>query len=122
MKSLFEQNGGTYTKVGDYYIPNLTVPECKPIDKYGMLCGTYLKNYCKAFYNTLFVSGILNDYLCDIDRQANELKDNLLPKYKDMYGVSEQLKSENQMKWVQLMNTIAHQIDEIILDKLIYTP
>ncbi len=120
MKSLFEQNGGTYTKVGDYYIPNLTVPECKPIGKYGILCRTYLKNHHKAFYNTLFISGKLNDYLVDIDRQANELKDNLLPKYKEKYGITEQLKSESQMEWVRRMNTIAHQIDEIILTDIVY--
>jgi hypothetical protein len=120
MKSLFEQNGGTYTKVGDYYIPNLTVPECKPIGKYGILCRTYLKNHHKAFYNTLFISGKLNEYLCDIDRQANKLKDNLLPKYKEKYGITEQLKSESQMEWVRRMNTIAHQIDEIILTDIVY--
>ena len=120
MKSLFEQNGGTYTKVGDYYIPNLTVPKCKPISKYGMLCRTYLKNHRRAFYNSLFISGKLNDYLCNIDTQANKLKETLLPKYKERYGVTEQLKSENQMRWVQLMNTIAHQIDEIILTDIVY--
>ena len=120
MKSLFEQNGGTYTKVGDYYIPNLTIPKCKPIGKYGMLCRTYLKNYRRAFYNSLFISGKLNDYLCDIDTQAYELKETLFPKYKERYGITEQLKSENQMKWVQLMNTIAHQIDEIILTDIVY--
>ena len=120
MKSLFEQNGGTYTKVGDYYIPNLTIPKCKPIGKYGMLCRAYLKNHRRAFYNTLFISGKLNDYLCNIDAQANELKETLLPKYKEQYDITEQLKSENQMKWVQLMNTIAHQIDEIILTDIVY--
>lgn len=120
MKSLFEQNGGTYTKIGDYYIPNLTAPECKPIGKYGLLCRTYLKNHREAFYNTLFVRGKLNDYLCNINRQANELKENLLSKYKELYGVTEQLKEENQMKWVQMMNIIAHQIDEIILMDLVY--
>lgn len=97
MKSIFEQNGGIYTKVGDYYIPNLTVPECKPIGKYGMLCRTYLKNHRQAFYNTLFMSGKLNDYLYNIDSQANELKDNLLPKYKKLYGVTEHLKKK--IKW-----------------------
>ncbi|NDO20360.1 TnpV protein [Lachnospiraceae bacterium MD329] len=120
MKSLFEQNGGTYTKVGDYYIPNLTVLKCKPVGKYGMMCSTYLKNHLRVFYNTLFISGKLNDYLVDIDRQANELKDNLLPKYKERYGITEQLKSENQIEWVQRMNTISHQIDEVILNELIY--
>ena len=120
MKSLFEQNGGTYIKVGDYYIPNLTVPKCKPIGKYGMRCRTYLKSNRKAFYNTLFISGKLNDYLCTIDTQANELKETLLPKYIKRYGVTEKLKSENQMEWVQRMNTIVHQIYEIILTDIVY--
>ncbi len=118
--NLFEQNGGTYTKVGDYYIPNLTVPECKPIGKYGMICRTYLKNHRKVFYNTLFMSGKLNDYLCDIDRQANELKDNLISKYKAIYGITEHLKADNQMEWVQRMNTIQNQIDEIIFNEIIF--
>ncbi len=120
MKTLFEQNGGTYTKVGDYYIPNLTIPECKPIGKYGMMCRTYLKNHRKAFYNTLFISGKLNEYLCNVDAQASKLKETLLPKYKERYGVTEKLKSENQIEWVQRMNTISHQIDEVILNELIY--
>ena len=120
MKSLFEQNGGTYTKIGDYYIPNLTVPKCKPIGKYGMICRTYLKNHRRTFYNTLFIIGKLNDYIFDIDAQANKLKETLLPKYKEKYGVTEKLKSENQMEWVQRMNTIAHQIDEIILTDIVY--
>lgn len=120
MKTLFEQNGGTYINVGDYYIPNLTVPEWKPVGKYGMLCRTYLKNHHRTFYNTLFMSGKLNDYLCDIDAQADKLREILLPKYKSAYGITEQLKSENQMKWVQLMNTISHQIDEFILNKVVY--
>ncbi len=120
MKSLFEQNGGTYTKVGDYYIPNLTVPECKSIGKYGMLCRTYLKNHRRAFYDILFMSDKLNDYLCEIGTQAKKLKETLLPKYKERYGVTEQLKAKNHIKWVQLMNTIEYQIDEVILTDIVY--
>ena len=120
MKTLFEQNGGTYTKVGDYYIPNLTAPESKPIGKYGMICSGYLKNHRPLFYQRLFMSGKLFDYLADIDRQANELKDKLLPKYKEEYSVTEQLKADNQMEWVRLMNTIAHQIDEVIIQDMFF--
>lgn len=119
MKTLFEQNGGTYTKVGDYYIPNLAVPESKPIGKYGMICSGYLKNHKPLLYKRLFISGTLFDYLADIDLQTNELKDKLLPEYKAAYGVTEQLKADNQMEWVRLMNTIAHQIDEVILSDII---
>ena len=120
MKTLFEQNGGTYTKVGDYYVPNLTVPENKPIGKYGMICRGYLKKHRPLLYKRLFISGQLFDYLADIDLQANELMDKLLPKYKAAYGATEQLKADNQMEWVRLMNTIVHQIDEVIIQDMFF--
>lgn len=63
MKTLFEQNGGTYTKGGDYYIPNLAVPENEPIGKYGMICRGYLKRHRPLFYKRLFISGNLFDTL-----------------------------------------------------------
>ena len=119
MKTLFEQIGGTYVQDRDYLIPNLPIPDSKPIGKYGMLCKSYLKNHRPLLYNSLFTSGKLFDYLADIDRQADELKDNLLPKYMAKYEVTEQLKSDNQMEWVQLMNMIAHQIDEAILKDIV---
>ena len=119
MKTLFEQNGGPYTNVRDYCIPNLTAPESKLIGKYGMICRGYLKNHRPLLYKRVFISGQLFDYLADIDLQANKLKDKLLPKYKAAYGATEQLKADNQMEWVRLMNTIAHQIDEIILSDII---
>ena len=110
----------TYTKVGDYYIPNLTITENKPIGKYGMLCRSYLKQRRRPFYDTLLMMVRLNDYLADIDMQACELKETLLPQYKAQNGVTEQLKADNQMEWVRLMNTIAHQIDEVILSKIVF--
>ena len=121
MKTLFEQIGGTYVQDGDYLIPNLSIPDSKPIGKYGMLCKSYLKNHRPLLYNHLFTSGKLFDYLADVDRQAAELKDNLLPKYMTKYKVTEQLKANNQMEWVQLMNIIAHQINEIILHDIVYS-
>lgn len=120
MKTLFEQIGGTYVQDGDYLIPNLSVLDSKPIGKYGMLCKSYLKNHRPLLYNHLFTSGKLFDYLADVDRQADELKDNLLPKYMTKYKVTEQLKANNQMEWVRLMNIIAHQIDGIILHDIVY--
>ena len=121
MKTLFEQIGGMYVRDGDYLIPNLSIPDSKPIGKYGMLCKSYLKNHRPLLYNHLFTSGKLFDYLADVDRQAAELKDNLLPKYMTKYKVTEQLKANNQMEWVQLMNIIAHQINEIILHDIVYS-
>ena len=110
----------TYTLTDSgYYIPNLTIPENKPIGKYGMLCRSYLKQHRRPFYDTLFMKGKLNDYLADIDEQACELKETLLTQYKAQNGVTEQLKADNQMEWVRLMNTIAHQIDEVVLSEII---
>ena len=119
--NLFEQNGGAYTKVGDYYIPNLTVPECKPIGKYGMICKNYLKNHRQAFYSLLQATGKLNDYLSDIDTQAKALAETLLPQYKSAFGITEQLKADNQMEWVRHINSIQNKIDEIILNEIIFT-
>ena len=111
----------TYTLTDSgYYIPNLTIPESKPIGKYGMLCRSYLKQHRRPFYDTLLMTGRLNDYLADIDMQACELKETLLQQYKAQNGVTEQLKADNQMEWVQLMNTIEHQIDEVILSEIVY--
>ena len=121
MKTLFEQFGGTYVQDGDYLIPNLSIPDSKPIGKYGMLCKSYLKNHRPLLCNHLFTSGKLFDYLADVNRQADELKDNLLPKYMAKYEVTEQLKACKPMEWVQLMNMIAHQIGEIILHDIVYS-
>ena len=111
----------TYTLTDSgYYIPNLTIPENKPIGKYGMLCRSYLKQHRRPFYDTLFMKGKLNDYLADIDEQACELKETLLTQYKAQNGVTGQLKADNQMEWVRLMNTFEHQIDEVILSKIVF--
>ena len=111
----------TYTLTDSgYYIPNLTIPESKPIGKYDMLCRSYLKQCRRPFYDTLLMTGKLNDYLADIGTQACELKETLLRQYKEQNGVTEQLKADNQMEWVQLMNTIEHQIDEVILSEIVY--
>ena len=110
----------TYTLRGDYLIPDLTVPKAEPVGMYGRVCAEYLRKNRHTFYSTLLMTGKLSDYLTDIDRQAEELKNTLLPKYKKQYGITEQLKAVNQMEWVRLMNTIAHIIDEIIYTDVIY--
>jgi hypothetical protein len=111
----------TYTKTkSGYYIPNITVPECKPIGKYGMMCRSHIKNYRSVFYSMLMMTGKLNDYLHDVDQHAEELKAMLLPKYKAQYGITEQLKADNQMEWVRRMNTVTAQIEEVILNDIVY--
>lgn len=121
-KSLFEQMGGTYTQVGDYLLPNLTLPEeeQKSIGIWGQRCARYLKQHRKSLYYSLLTSGKLNSYLTDIDKQAEEMYFRLVKQIAEREGVTEQLKAENQLKWVQMMNNIRHKTREIVDTNLIY--
>ena len=97
------------------------IPTEKPIGKYGIMYRNHLKAHRIGLYTALFVNGTLYDHMRDIDDQANKLIDVLLPKYKAMYEVTEQLKAEDQLEWVRRMNTIMHQIDEITLNDIVYS-
>lgn len=122
MKSLFEQNGGTYRQEGDYLIPNLELPEQKEynIGKYGRLHRNYIKENYPGYYTTLLMSGELFDYLEKIDCKARNELDRLIPLFAEQQGVTEQLKAENQLKWVGLMNNIKAQAEEIIYAEIVY--
>lgn len=121
-KSLFEQMGGTYRRVGDYYIPNLSLPdgEDKSIGIWGQRHRRYLKQNHRVRYMNLLTSGKLNTYLADIDEQAVEMFSRLVKQMAEKRGITEQLKAENQMRWVQEMNNIRNQANEIINHQLIY--
>ena len=120
-KSLFEQMGGTYTRVGDYLLPNLTLfkEEQKPIGIWGQRHARHLKQYHKVLYMNLLTSGKLNGYLDDIDEQAKDMFSYLVKNMAEEQGVTEQLKTENQMEWVRLMNNIRACAKEITLQDLI---
>lgn len=122
MKSLFEQNGGTYTKVGDYYIPNIAVPDTKQynIGKYGRLHKKFLKENYPAYYSTLLMTGKLLEHLEKIDLRAKNELDRLIPLFAEQQGVTEELKAENQLKWVGLMNNIKARVEEIIYAEIVY--
>ena len=106
-----------YVKVGDYYLPNLTLPEEKrEIGRWGMLRKAYMKEYKAGRYNYLLLTGKLDSYLADLNEQAWELADRLEAQMKD----AEELKAENPMEWVRHCNNICNRVDEIILNELIY--
>ena len=121
-KTFFEEMGGTYTQVGDYLLPNLELPEeeQQPIGVWGQRHRRYLKEHCRATYATLFTNGKLNSYLADIDLQASERLERLTEQMKQAEGITEQLKAENAMEWVQKMNNIRHRAEEIICREIIY--
>ena len=120
-KSLFEQMGGTYTQVGDYLLPDLTLPpeEERPIGVWGQRHARYLKQHHKILFYSLLTSGKLNAYLAEIDRQAEDMFSRLVKQTAECVGVTEQLKAENQMEWVRRMNNIRNRSAEIINHELI---
>jgi hypothetical protein len=121
-KTIFEEMGGTYTQVGDYFLPDLKLPgeEQKPIGVWGQRHRRYLKEHKRAVYTTLLTSGKLNSYLVDIDQQAQDMFLRLVEQMAEREGVMEKLKAENQMEWVRQMNNIADRAREVINIELIY--
>ena len=121
MQSLFEKNGGTYRQEGGYLIPNLEVPKQNgTIGKYGRLHKKFIKQSYPAYYSALFMSGKLFDHLHEVDLKAQNELDRLIPILAKQQGITEQLKSENQLKWIGLMNNIKVQAEEIIYSELVY--
>ena len=121
MKSLFEQNGGTYRKQGDYFIPNLTLSESEEtnIGVYGQRHLRYLQEHRKLTYINLLTSGKLNEYLVDIDKQAQERFELLVTQMKNAQCITEQLKADNPMEWIGRTNCIRQQVEELISRELI---
>lgn len=110
----------TYTMQEDYLIPDLTVPESPKLGKYGMLRRTFLREHRDGIYTGMLLNGTLNSHLEEVDRQAQKMLDDLTEQMKALNGVTEQLKAEDQMQWVQMMNSIRHSAEEVILNDLIY--
>ena len=116
------ENGITYRldEATQTYLPDWKLPEQKPIGKYGLLRLDYLKKHRKATYQAMLLRGTLNAHLSDTDEAANERLNVMLPRMAKSAGVTEQLKAENTMKWVGLMNTLKALAEEVILYELIY--
>ena len=122
MKSIFEQNGGTYTKVGDYYIPNIAVRNTKEyhIGKYGSLRKAFLKEHHPSYYSILILKGELFEHLAEIDKTCHNFLDDVIPQMAKQEGVTEQLKATDQMEWVRRMNSIKSRAEEFILREYVY--
>ena len=122
MKTIFEEMGGTYRQVGDYFIPNITLPDDGEyqIGKYGRMRRSYLKEYRKILYNNNVLEGTLFKHLAEIDQACNERIENIISAMAKQEGVTEALKATNQMEWVRYMNSIRNRAEEIILTELVY--
>lgn len=121
MKSTFEKNGGTYRNENGILIPNLKAPEnTKEIGKYGSLHKKFIKQNYRAFYSALLIKGTLFEYLEKVDAKAKNELNRLISLLAEKQGVTEKLKTENQLKWVGLMNNIKSQAEDIIYTEIIY--
>ena len=122
MKSIFEEMGGTYRQVGDYFIPNLALPDTGKyqIGKYGRMRRSYLKEYRKTLYNNYVLEGTLFKHLSEIDQACNERMGILVSAMAKQEGVTEALKAADQMEWVRRMNSIRNRAEEIVLHELVY--
>lgn len=122
MKSVFESMGGTYTKSGDYFIPDIAIPEAsnRYIGKYGRMRHRYLKEHRPVIYSTMILDGTVWDHLAEIDLASNNRLDVLISGMKKNQGITEALKVRDLMAWVGAMNNIRSCAEEIILRELVY--
>ena len=115
------KNGMSYTLHGDYYLPDLVLREEEPTyGKYGMLRKQFLKEHRSARYQYLLLTGKLNEHLNQTDQEAREQVETLMKQMTEKQGVTEELKAQDQMEWVRLMNNIKASAEEIVLKNMIY--
>ena len=121
MKEKFIKNGIEYVRNGDYYIPNLTVPDDKVynIGKYGRLHSIFIKGNHPCIYSMKMLNGTWLAYLEEIDTSAKEMIDKLVKDMATKQGITEELKAKDQMAWVGAMNSIKHSAEEIVLREFV---
>ena len=121
-KTIFEEMGGTYIRHGDYLIPCLTLPEEEQrfIGVWGQRHLRYLKEYRRGVYLNMLTSGRLNDYLADIEEQAQKHFERIVEQMAESEGITEQLKATDQVAWVVEMNNIWSRAREVVNAELIY--
>ena len=122
MKSIYEKAGGTYTRQGDYELPNLKIPPEKEIEIgiWGQRYRRYLKRYHKIWYYNLLTSGTLNEHLAEVDQQAERMFQLLVSALSKQENVTERLKVNRPMEWVQKTNSIRNRAVEIVNNEWIY--
>ena len=123
MKERFIENGIEYVRNGDYYIPNLTVPDDKVynIGKYGRLHSIFIKENRPTIYSMKMLNGTWLAYLEEIDTTAKEMIDKLIKDMAVRQGITEELKTRDQMAWVGAMNNIRHSAEEFVLRDFVYS-
>ena len=121
-KSSFEQNGGTYRMVGDYRIPNITLPAeaSKPLGIWGLKRKDYLMKHKRVQFNIMIMNSTMLNHLAEVDDQASAMFSRLVEQMKVNEDITEKLKADDQMEWVARMNNIEARAREIVNSELIY--
>ena len=121
MKTLYENLGGTYHEENGHLIPNVTLPEQTDyqIGKYGRLHLDYIKQHRRGRYTTLLTEGKLNARLYEIDLEANEMLETIIPRLATETGIDENLKTRDMLRWVAEMNNIKARAEEIVLREVV---
>ena len=122
MASFFEQRGGTYTQVGDVFLPDLVpdpAPKCS-LGRFGRMRKRYLEQRRDGTFTALALSGDLTQHLLDTDRAATDLFDTLVRQLAQAEGVTESLKAADPLSWVQRMNSVRARVQEVVYAELIY--
>ena len=120
MQTIFEKMGGTYRQEGDYLLPNIGVPESPQIGLWGQRRLQYLRTNKNVLYMTMLMSGKLKNHLEEVDKSAEEMFNQLIVQLKAQEGVTEELKANDQLEWVQRMNNIRNRAAESVYKELIY--
>ena len=116
------ENGIHYTLNGDYYLPDISIPDGdKPIGKWGRMRLMFLKENKPILYNQMILNGTLQSHLVETNETANRRLEKMIPEMAAAEGIDENLKNADQMKWVRRMNSIRHRAEETILSELIYS-
>ena len=121
-KLIFDEgNGLWYELQGDYYIPCLTIPEDKqPVGLWGQRHLRFIREHRQGFYTALLLGGKLNSYLAEVDSRAGQMLDSLVTRMVAGDGITEQLKAQDQMSWVQRMNAVRNAAEEIVNNEVIF--
>ena len=120
MQTTFEKLGGTYRQVGDYLLPDIEVPESPKIGIWGQRRLRYLRTHKRVLYTTMRIRGTLKDHLEEVDQSAEGMFNQLTVQMKAQEGVTEELKANNQLEWVQRTNNICDRVAEIVYKELIH--
>ena len=120
--NLYEKLSGTYREENGHLIPNITLPEQTDyqLGKYGRMHLDYIKQYRRGRYTTLLTEGKLNARLHEIDLEANEMLETIIPRLATERGVDENLKARDMLRWVAEMNNIKASAEEIVLREVVY--